>query len=117
MTLNMTNSRMPRSTCWAKSTANPSPRAGCGACRTMPSWNASPFAHPWRGHGIGSEITRLLLRLARERGYSSYRMNAQAYLQEYYGRFGFRAAGESFMEAGIEHVVDGSGGLSPGGYS
>ncbi len=59
---------------------------------------------PWRGHGIGSEITRLLLRLARERGYSSYRMNAQAYLQEYYGRFGFRAVGESFMEAGIEHV-------------
>lgn len=59
---------------------------------------------PWRGHGIGSEITRLLLRLARERGYSNYRMNAQAYLQEYYGRFGFRAAGEIFMEAGIEHV-------------
>ena len=59
---------------------------------------------PWRGCGIGSEITRLLLRLAREQGYSSYRLNAQAYLEEFYGRFGFRAVGEVFMEAGIEHV-------------
>lgn len=59
---------------------------------------------PWRGQGIGSDVTRLLLRLARERGYSSYRMNAQAHLKEYYGRFGFRAVGEIFLEAGIEHV-------------
>ena len=59
---------------------------------------------PWRGHGIGSDVTRLLLRLARERGYSSCRMNAQSYLEEFYGRFGFRAVGEAFMEAGIEHV-------------
>ena len=59
---------------------------------------------PWRGHGIGSDVTRLLLRLAREQGYSSYRMNAQAYLEAFYGRFGFRAVGDIFMEAGIEHV-------------
>ena len=59
---------------------------------------------PWRGRGIGSEVTRLLLRLAREQGYSSYRLNAQAYLEDYYGRFGFRAVGDIFMEAGIEHV-------------
>ena len=59
---------------------------------------------PWRGRGIGSEVTRLLLRLAREQGYSSFRMNAQAYLEEFYSRFGFRAVGEIFMEAGIEHI-------------
>lgn len=59
---------------------------------------------PYRGRGIGSEITRFLMKLARERGYSSYRMNAQAYLEEFYGRLGFRAVGEMFMEAGIEHV-------------
>ena len=59
---------------------------------------------PWRGRGIGAEVTRLLLRLAREQGYSSFRMNAQAYLEEFYSRFGFRAVGEIFMEAGIEHI-------------
>lgn len=59
---------------------------------------------PYRGRGIGAEVTRFLIRLARERGYSSFRMNAQAYLEEFYGRLGFRKVGESFMEAGIEHV-------------
>ena len=60
---------------------------------------------PYRGRGIGSEITRFLVRLARELGCSDYRMNAQAYLKEFYGRLGFRAVGDPFMEAGIEHVL------------
>ncbi|MYF70851.1 MAG: GNAT family N-acetyltransferase [Proteobacteria bacterium] len=60
---------------------------------------------PYRGRGVGAEITRFLMRLARERGYSSYRMNAQAYLEEFYGRLGFRAVGGIFLEAGIEHVT------------
>ena len=59
---------------------------------------------PYRGRGIGAEVTRFLIRLARERGYSSFRMNAQVYLEEFYGRLGFRKVGENFMEAGIEHV-------------
>ena len=60
---------------------------------------------PWRGRGTGSEITRFLIRLAGERGYSSYRMSAQAHLEEFYGRLGFRAVGEVFLEADIEHVL------------
>jgi len=60
---------------------------------------------PWRNRGIGAEITRFLIRLARERGYSSYRMSAQAHLEEFYGRLGFRAVGEIFMEADIEHLL------------
>ena len=60
---------------------------------------------PYRGRGIGAEITLFLMKLARERGYSSFRMNAQAYLEEFYGRLGFRAVGEIFLEAGIEHVT------------
>ncbi len=60
---------------------------------------------PYRGRGIGAEITRFLMKLARERGYSSYRMNAQAHLEEFYGRLGFRAVGGIFLEADIEHVT------------
>jgi len=60
---------------------------------------------PYRGRGIGSEITLFLVRLARERGYSSYRMNAQANLKKFYGRLGFRAVGDTFLEADIEHVL------------
>ncbi len=60
---------------------------------------------PYRGRGIGSEVTTFLVRLARERGHSSYRMNAQAHLAEFYGRLGFKAVGEVFLEADIEHVL------------
>ena len=44
---------------------------------------------PYRGRGIGAEITRFLMKLARERGYSSYRMNAQAHLEEFMAGSGF----------------------------
>ena len=60
---------------------------------------------PYRGQGIGSEVTQFLVKLARKRGYSSYRMNAQAHLEELYGRLGFRAVGEIFLDADIEHVL------------
>ena len=60
---------------------------------------------PYRGRGIGSEVTRFLMKLARERGYSSYRMNAQAHLEKFYRRLGFRAVGEIFLDADIEHVL------------
>ncbi len=60
---------------------------------------------PFRGRGAGSEITRFLLKLARERGYSSFRMNAQAHTVEFYRRLGFRAVGDIFLEADIEHVL------------
>ena len=59
----------------------------------------------YRGRGIGAEVTRLLIKLARERGYSSFHMNAQAHLEEFYGRLGFRAVGDTFLEADIEHVL------------
>ena len=60
---------------------------------------------PYRRRGIGAELTLFLLSLARERGYSSYRMNAQAHLEAFYGGLGFRAVGEKFLEAGIAHVL------------
>ena len=32
------------------------------------------------------------------------RLNAQAHLEAWYGRFGFTVSGDHFMEAGIDHV-------------
>ena len=60
---------------------------------------------PYRGRGIGSEVTNFLVGLARERGYLTCHMNAQARLEAFYGRLGFRAVGEIFLEADIEHVL------------
>ena len=60
---------------------------------------------PYRKRGIGSEITRFLVSLAQERGYSSYRMNAQVRHEAFYARLGFHSMGERFMEAEIKHVL------------
>jgi len=60
---------------------------------------------PYRDRGIGRELTEFLLSVARERGYSNYRMNAQAHLEAFYGESGFSAVGEKFLEADIEHIL------------
>ena len=60
---------------------------------------------PYRKRGIGSGITRFLVSLAQERGYSSYRMNAQVRHEAFYARLGFHSMGERFMEAEIKHVL------------
>ena len=44
-----------------------------------------------------AEVTRLW-------GDGVLRLNAQAYLEDWYGRFGYRRSGENFVEAGIDHV-------------
>jgi len=60
---------------------------------------------PYRGRGIGSELTRFLISVAQASGYSRYRMNAQVQLESFYEKLGFRAIGERFLEADIEHVL------------
>ena len=60
---------------------------------------------PYRKRGIGSELTRFLISVAQERGYSSYRMNAQVRHEAFYAELGFHLVGERFMEAEIEHVL------------
>lgn len=59
---------------------------------------------PYRGNGIGTELIEFMMETARENGYSHFRMHAQAQLQSYYERLGFRVDGEPFIEAGIDHV-------------
>ena len=59
---------------------------------------------PYRGRGIGHELTEFLVSVAREQGYTSYLVNAQAHLESLYGELGFKATGAKFIEADIEHL-------------
>lgn len=57
--------------------------------------------HRRRGH---SEV---LMRAALDRGQETGRpveIHAQAYLEPWYGKFGFERTGENFLEEGIDHV-------------
>ena len=57
----------------------------------------------WRSKGVGSAILKRLLDLARKEGLKSVRLHAQTHAVGFYARHGFKAAGKTFMEAGIPH--------------
>ncbi|QNN51191.1 GNAT family N-acetyltransferase [Nocardioides mesophilus] len=54
-----------------------------------------------RGAGLAERLVRRALELV---GDQESRLDAQSYLQGWYARFGFRAAGPEFVEDGIPHV-------------
>jgi predicted GNAT family N-acyltransferase len=56
-----------------------------------------------RRHGLGSAIMLALQREARRRGYSGVTVAAQVQAIPFYERLGYRAYGEAFLDARIEH--------------
>jgi predicted GNAT family N-acyltransferase len=60
---------------------------------------------PYRGCGFGHALTEFMLEVARRKGYSSFELHAQVHLRAFYAEHGFRAVGERFFEAGIEHQL------------
>jgi predicted GNAT family N-acyltransferase len=59
---------------------------------------------PWRGRGAGTLLLNALLAAARENGYRRVYLHAQLSAQPFYQRAGFRKQGESYLEAGIQHI-------------
>lgn len=57
----------------------------------------------YRDHGIGSELLRQLLTVAKGRGLEEVFLHAQISAIPFYRRFGFRSEGPTFEEAGIPH--------------
>ena len=57
-----------------------------------------------REQGIGKEICRFIIELCRERGYKRVWLNSQLHAVGCYEKLGFTRRGETFFEAGIEHV-------------
>jgi len=58
-----------------------------------------------RGTGIGREMLGLAVRrLDQDYPTHATRIGAQAYLQKFYGEFGFRTVSEVYLEDGIPHV-------------
>ncbi|MEQ1880807.1 MAG: GNAT family N-acetyltransferase [Burkholderiales bacterium] len=76
-----------------------------GTGRLLPDGHIGRMAvlKPWRGIGVGNAMLATLVELARARGYSSLRLNAQEHAIAFYQRQGFIAEGDIFDEAGIPH--------------
>lgn len=57
-----------------------------------------------RGQGYGTQLVRAVLDDARQAGFNTFLVHAQAHLQEWYGDLGFESTGRTFEEVGIPHV-------------
>ncbi len=57
-----------------------------------------------RKKGIGKEICEELIAIAMEKGAREMVLNSQITAVGFYQKLGFREIGETFMEAGIEHI-------------
>lgn len=60
---------------------------------------------PYRGEGIGTKLVRYAIADAKQAGFATQKLHAQAHLETYYAHFGFVSTGERFTEAGIPHVA------------
>lgn len=82
--------------------------AAAGRIRAVDGWaklERIAVRRRFRGRGFGHRLTDFMLETARQSGFSRFKMHAQAHLEDFYRRHGFRPRGEIFDEAGIDHVL------------
>ncbi|MED0681311.1 GNAT family N-acetyltransferase [Aneurinibacillus thermoaerophilus] len=58
-----------------------------------------------RRSGLGRLLMEKLEAEAKASGYHTLKLNAQVHAKPFYERLGYKAHGETFMEAGIEHIA------------
>lgn len=58
----------------------------------------------YRGQGYGRALVQYVMADAQRAGFSALLLHAQAHLERFYERLGFRSTGYRFLEAGIPHV-------------
>ncbi|MBN1560674.1 GNAT family N-acetyltransferase [candidate division KSB1 bacterium] len=59
----------------------------------------------WRGRGVGHQLVDYMIEESVKRGYTTFKMHAQAQLVDYYAAHGFVRHGDIFDEAGIDHYL------------
>jgi predicted GNAT family N-acyltransferase len=57
-----------------------------------------------RGRGLGKLLVHAIEQRAAERGLAAVELHAQAHARGFYQQLGYAAYGDSFSEAGIEHI-------------
>lgn len=57
-----------------------------------------------RGEGLGRALVARAIEDARQAGFTTFLLNAQAHLEAFYASFGFTSTGHRFQEVGIPHV-------------
>ncbi len=78
-----------------------------GTARMLPDGHVGRIAvhQEWRGQGVGTRLVEYLADVSRDRGFAEIHLHSQAQAAGFYARLGFETRGETFMEAGIEHIL------------
>jgi len=78
-----------------------------GTGRLLPDGHIGRMAvlKAWRGKGVGAALLSALEQSARQRGDAEICLSAQTHATGFYGRAGYVAEGEAYIEAGIPHVT------------
>jgi predicted GNAT family N-acyltransferase len=78
-----------------------------GTARMLPDGHVGRIAvqKQWRGKGVGTRLVEYLSDIARDRGFGQIYLHSQIQAAPFYTRLEFETRGDSFMEAGIEHVL------------
>ena len=80
-----------------------------GTCRMLPAeplWTLGRMAvaGPARGRGAGAALLLAAHDVAQKAGAEGVALSAQIAVRGFYERFGYRAIGGEYLEAGIRHV-------------
>ncbi|MBV6271500.1 GNAT family N-acetyltransferase [Alcaligenaceae bacterium CGII-47] len=81
--------------------------AAIGTGRLLPDAHIGRMAvrKHWRGQGVGAQLLLALIDVAQQRGEHEVVLSAQLSAQMFYTKYGFQAEGDTYMDAGIEHVL------------
>ena len=81
--------------------------AAIGTGRLLPDGHIGRLAvlPEWRGKGVGQALMDKLLDEATEVGQHQLALHAQCQATDFYRAFGFAPVGDTFMEAGIPHLL------------
>ncbi|AQS56384.1 GNAT family N-acetyltransferase [Novibacillus thermophilus] len=60
---------------------------------------------PYRGNGVGKLLMQALEEEARRKNATSIQLHAQIQAQQFYERLGYKAYGDLFFDADIEHIA------------
>lgn len=58
----------------------------------------------YRNQGIGKQLMREMMKIAKENDATVISLHAQIQVEPFYRKLGFIPHGETFMDAGIEHI-------------
>jgi len=76
---------------------------GCGRLTVDGHIGRMAVLKAQRSHGIGQTILKILMGVARDRGFGVVALSAQLDAVPFYEAYGFRVEGDQYDEAGIPH--------------